>query len=252
MSTLREAAQQALEALKNLSNCHDGPHDSSGECPSCHERSYMPHAPNCEKQNAITALREALAQEEPRNQCGETCERAKLCAVCARRLEKTTQTPCDIAEDGVCEVIDCCRKLPQILEALEIGYDSAQAEAAQYHAAMAGYRPERHAAMDADVAKIAAAITALRAALAQQEQGPVAWASKRELARIKDFDSTIYANGGFDGAVPLYAHPPRREWQGLTEEDMEDLLPLYSDPSANTEMLEFAAAIEAKLKEKNT
>ena len=67
MTTLREAAQQALEALKNLSNCHDGPHDSSGECPSCHERSYMPHAPDCEKQNAITALRTALAQEpEPR------------------------------------------------------------------------------------------------------------------------------------------------------------------------------------------
>jgi len=37
----------------------------------------------------------------------------------------------------------------------------------------------------------------------------------------------------------------------LSEEDMEDLLPLYSDPSANTEMLEFAAAIEQALKEKN-
>jgi hypothetical protein len=49
----------------------------------------------------------------------------------------------------------------------------------------------------------------------------------------------------------LYTRPPRREWQGLTEEDMEDLLPLYSDPSANTEMLEFAASIEVKLKEKN-
>ena len=28
---------------------------------------------------AITALRAALAEPEPRNQCGETCERAKLC-----------------------------------------------------------------------------------------------------------------------------------------------------------------------------
>jgi hypothetical protein len=64
MTDLRTAAQQALEALKNLSNCHDGPHDSSGECPSCHERSYMPHAPDCEKQNAITALRDALAQQD--------------------------------------------------------------------------------------------------------------------------------------------------------------------------------------------
>ena len=58
----------------------------------------------------------------------------------------------------------------QALEALEIGYDSAQAEAAQYHAAMAGYRPERHAQMDADVQKIAAAIFAIRAALAQEEK----------------------------------------------------------------------------------
>lgn len=60
-------------------------------------------------------------------------------------------------------------KLEQALEALEIGYESASAEAAQYHAAMAGYRPERHAAMDADVEKIAKAITTFRDALAQPE-----------------------------------------------------------------------------------
>jgi hypothetical protein len=58
----------------------------------------------------------------------------------------------------------------QALEALDIGYDCAKAEADQFHAAMAGYKPARHAAMDADVQKIAAAITALRAALAQQEK----------------------------------------------------------------------------------
>jgi hypothetical protein len=85
----------------------------------------------------------------------------------------------------------------------------------------------------------------------QPEHEPVAWASWRELARIKDFDSTIYANGDFDGAVPLYAQPPCREWQGLTDEDMEELLPLYSDPNTDAEMFEFAAAIEVKLKEKN-
>jgi hypothetical protein len=32
---------------------------------------------------------------------------------------------------------------------------------------------------------------------------------------------------------------------------MEDLLPLYSDPNTDAEMLEFAIAIEAALKEKN-
>ena len=64
MTTLREAAQQALEAMESMSNCYVGDDDDSGECASCHEPSYMPHAPDCKKQNAITALRDALAQPE--------------------------------------------------------------------------------------------------------------------------------------------------------------------------------------------
>ena len=40
---------------------------------------------------AIAALREALAEPEPRNQCGETCERAKLCAICARGIVEAEQ-----------------------------------------------------------------------------------------------------------------------------------------------------------------
>jgi len=61
MTTLREAAQQALEALETV---------------------FMPHHP------AVIDLRAALEQPEPRNQCGETCERAKMCAICARGLEQ--------------------------------------------------------------------------------------------------------------------------------------------------------------------
>lgn len=46
----------------------------------------------------------------------------------------------------------------------------------------------------------------------------------------------------------------KREWQGLTEEDAIDLLPVMeSEYEVDVEMiLEFAKAIEAKLKEKNT
>jgi len=95
----------------------------------------------------------------------------------------------------------------QALEALEIGYDSARAEAAQYHAAMAGYRPERHAAMDADVAKIAKAITALRAALAQEEQEPVAW----QWLNTAHFRKDLPANAESGAWNPLYAHPPRHD-----------------------------------------
>ena len=38
-----------------------------------------------------TAIRSALAEQPKTNQCGETCERAELCAICARELEQPTQ-----------------------------------------------------------------------------------------------------------------------------------------------------------------
>lgn len=41
--------------------------------------------------DSITALRAALAQPEKTNQCGEVCERAKLCSVCARGLAQPEQ-----------------------------------------------------------------------------------------------------------------------------------------------------------------
>ena len=62
MSDLRTAAQQALEALEDISNCHVGDYDLAGECASCHEVSYKPHSADCKKQNSIDALRAALAQ----------------------------------------------------------------------------------------------------------------------------------------------------------------------------------------------
>jgi hypothetical protein len=45
-----------------------------------------------------------------------------------------------------------------------------------------------------------------------------------------------------------YTHPPSREWRGLTE---EEIYPLYSEPSSDAEMVEFARAIEAALRSKN-
>jgi hypothetical protein len=43
--------------------------------------------------------------------------------------------------------------------------------------------------------------------------------------------------------------PPRREWRGLTE---EEIYPLYSEPSSDAEMVEFARAVEEKLRAKNS
>jgi len=40
----------------------------------------------------------------------------------------------------------------------------------------------------------------------------------------------------------------KREWRGLTE---EEIYPLYSEPSSDAEMVEFARAVEAALRSKN-
>ncbi len=90
------------------------------------------------------------------------------------------------------------------------------------------------------------AITALRAALKQPEQGPVLTINKR--GSLVECSPTIAAFALPDGEFTLYTHPPRREWLGLTE---EEIYPLYSEPSSDAEMVEFARAIEAALKEKN-
>ena len=106
--------------------------------------------------------------------------------------------------------------LERALEALEIGYDSAKAEADQYHAAMAGYRPQRHGKMDAEVQQIAAAITAVRAALAQEQaepaQEPVSW------MQPKTIDAHLRPDLGYEtcsktdyGAFPVYRAPLKAE-----------------------------------------
>ena len=95
------------------------------------------------------------------------------------------------------------------------------------------------------------ALAAIEEALAQPEQEPVAletvyetiiqWdegggkRSRRELARR---------------IVALYTTPPQRTWQGLTEDEINEVLggDIRDEPSGE---LEFVRAIEAKLKEKN-
>ncbi len=69
------------------------------------------------------------------------------------------------------------------------------------------------------------------------------------------FDSvgcgTIYKSGG-EGRSPLYTAPPRREWQGLTDEEKSDLWCESTGRDwVNEDTHVFADAIEAKLKEKN-
>jgi len=102
------------------------------------------------------------------------------------------------------------------------------------------------------------AVAALEAELAKPEQEPVAWLPKwahdrltGQLGSVADpvtwgINTHIYAKSTPE-TVPLYTAPPRKEWVGLTDHDIE-LTFLISGFTAKN----FAHAIEAKLKEKNT
>jgi hypothetical protein len=65
---------------------------------------------------------------------------------------------------------------------------------------------------------------ALRAALDQPEQAPAAWINPKNLQGLTlGFYgyAEIYADES-QGRIPLYTHPPRREWRGLKEWEIND------------------------------
>jgi hypothetical protein len=105
---------------------------------------------------------------------------------------------------------------------------------------------------------------ALRAALAQEEQEPVAGAWRDpatddivSVARRAAWE-TDYGLGGKGRAAtytePLYAHPPRREWRGLTMQEINALPEVGGrmwNMGSAVSVLRAIRAVEAALKEKN-
>jgi hypothetical protein len=100
---------------------------------------------------------------------------------------------------------------------------------------------------------------ALRAALAQQEQG--------EPVLVVEKEPDYMSRGHFhEGSKPfidptlvwklpigtkLYTHPPRREWRGLSEEETRRLSIDCYDGLLTDPLILFARAIEAALRSKN-
>jgi len=122
-------------------------------------------------------------------------------------------------------------------------------------------------------AEIDHVMEALRARLAQPEQEPVA--KMREMLEVQgragNWNYDAYMQGMYNGMEFMVAlaegrdpvfrdppekwlhTPPQREWQGLTDEEIEKLV--YDIRSQTTGVVAtayVARAIEAKLKEKNT
>lgn len=96
--------------------------------------------------------------------------------------------------------------------------------------------------------KVYQAAEALRQALAQPEQEPVAWVCYGMSSDEKH--CVDYEQSDID-AIPvgamLYTAPPK-QWVGLTDDEIEDI---YFDKFSMSELEGFARSIEQALKEKN-
>jgi hypothetical protein len=126
--------------------------------------------------------------------------------------------------------------------------------------------------LEGDIDDCEAVIEALRVALAQPEPEPVAWMydwydETEDIDGVpiggivhdwisKDYDEAHSPTMGCHNIRPLYATPPQREWVGLTDEEIGNIIEASQITLKNycseDKQTEYARAIEAKLKEKNT
>jgi hypothetical protein len=91
---------------------------------------------------------------------------------------------------------------------------------------------------------------AKRRMAADKVQEPVAW--RWGIKKLNGGYEWRYAlHKTQDDSVPLYAAPPKREWVGLTLDEIEELFQSAAGADEETD-IRFARLIEAKLKEKNT
>ena len=90
--------------------------------------------------------------------------------------------------------------------------------------------------------------TAIKEALAQPEQEPVAWRWGVPKLKNNDFEWRYSLNKTRPDAIPLYTTPPQRTWVGLTEDEIKECFQITSDQYLPAQIYK---RIEAKLKEKN-
>ena len=86
-------------------------------------------------------------------------------------------------------------------------------------------------------------VEALRQALAQPEQEPVAWLDPNE----NRSDEAFRFGKQEHHTIPLYTAPPKREWVWLTDCEIDEIA-----GNVGYGYIDVARAVEAKLKEKNS
>jgi ribosomal protein L32 len=244
MSDLRTAAQQALEALENALDAQSNP--ARREFPTIHDFGQM--------RRAHIALRAALAQQEQEqeqyklriratNNKSLTMPTAQIVSV--TKSGTTTGTfvtemphklvpgdlavyygPSDTAHDENQEPL--CKGIPRRGCNYLAPCDTVCNKCGKVHA---------HHQM---VAQFQAA---------QEEQEPVAYRHSHD-GEWEYYDAPTGED--CSGCQSLYTHPPRREWQSLTEEEI-GVIALQSQDgiSPYDDTQRFARAVEQACKEKN-
>ena len=94
-------------------------------------------------------------------------------------------------------------------------------------------------------AALTKAMTAVNEALAEQP------AQQQPVGKVNElFDEAVIEQCGFDRELLVYTSPqPSKPWVGLTQQDIDIA---FDDTQEGGGFNEFARAIEAKLREKNT
>ena len=233
--------------------------------------------------NAITALRQALEQPEQVKRVCNTCngtgmvkglhnwatggKREQSCWNCHEVAnEEKEPTLCDVGSEGYLYVqenntvkaienrlCDLERRMEK-LETLEQPEQEPATLESVYEIIIhwdegGGKRSRR---------ELARRITELYTAPPKQpEQEPVAW--RNAAIRLGEDLYSVGPNGYYDMTASQWLDwalsvvntaPPKREWVGLTDDEVNDLKH-WLDHRAQWSYIEFALAIEAKLKEKN-
>jgi len=102
---------------------------------------------------------------------------------------------------------------------------------------------------NASAEKMHKAIAAIKEALAQPEQEPVAWMNDNTPSGI--FARHMEGAKNFNCTISLYTAPQQRTWVGLTDKELQPIADEYRILFGGW-VKDFARVIEAKLKEKNT
>jgi hypothetical protein len=125
------------------------------------------------------------------------------------------------------------------LEALEGSIAITMAKIARRNEAIIVLRAAiAEASCDTRIARAIAAKQRLTDVQQEMEQDPVAWLNPEY--GTEEYAFSPEKSGGW--CVPLYTYPPRREWVGLTDEDLS---------VCDEDGVLLARYWEAKLKEKN-